>query len=73
MDLSELLTIAQAAALTGFTPGHLAQLRYRGAGPVYLRLSPRSIRYRRADIDRWIEESQVAPRNAPGPAQLRTA
>lgn len=41
----------------GRSVGALAQLRYLGTGPRFLRLG-RSIRYRRADVDEWIASGE---------------
>ena len=51
-----LLTTEQAAALLGLKPRALESWRYRGCGPIYVRVSARSIRYRKSDLDAWIEE-----------------
>lgn len=37
------------------TRGALAQLRYLGTGPHYVKLTGRAIRYRLEDITDWIE------------------
>jgi hypothetical protein len=36
---------------------HLAQLRYTGKGPKYLKPTPRTVLYRKADIDDWLNGS----------------
>lgn len=36
----------------------LQEWRTRGAGPAYLKLGPKTIRYRRADIDAFIERAK---------------
>lgn len=51
----QLLTPAQAGDLLAMTKGALAQLRYLGSGPRFVRVSGRSIRYRPQDLDEWIE------------------
>lgn len=38
----------------GLTVGSLAQMRYLGTGPRYVKVG-RQIRYRQSDIDEWIE------------------
>ncbi|MDP9115685.1 MAG: helix-turn-helix domain-containing protein [Actinomycetota bacterium] len=53
-----LLTPGEAAAYARLTVGQLAQLRYRGQGPVYLNPTPRRILYRRSDLDSWLYASE---------------
>lgn len=53
-----LLTPGEAAAYARLTVGQLAQLRYRGHGPVYLNPTPRRILYRRSDLDSWLYASE---------------
>lgn len=40
----------------------LAQWRYRGEGPRYLKLGGH-VRYRRSDVDAWLESSLSRPRD----------
>lgn len=51
----EWLDLDQAASLTHLTKANLAQLRYKGGGPVYYRLSAKTILYRRSVILAWME------------------
>lgn len=65
---------AKAAACTMLTPAELALelglctdtvLRWRaGEGPVAIRVGPRSIRYRRTDVDAWIAARADRPTKA---------
>jgi len=48
-----LLRPAEAAALLGFTKRALEAWRQRGEGPVFVRVSARAVRYRRADLNAW--------------------
>jgi len=52
--MNQLLTCEQAAEQLAMTPAALAQLRYRGTGPVFVRMGSRAIRYARADLTHWI-------------------
>ncbi len=45
----------EAATLMHMTKANLAQLRYRGGGPVYYRLSAKTILYKRSGILAWME------------------
>ena len=49
-----LLTPAEASEQLGLTPGALAQLRYTGGGPRFIKLTARAVRYRQSDLDIWI-------------------
>lgn len=51
------LTAAEAAALIGWSPAHLARKRMTGEGPAFLKLARGKqgrVRYRRADVDSWL-------------------
>jgi predicted DNA-binding transcriptional regulator AlpA len=52
----------EAAAFLNTTISQLARLRWEGAGPAYVRLG-RSIRYRWADLDAWVEAGLVHGRD----------
>lgn len=58
MEQSDYLSPDQAAALIpGMTRGNLAQLRYAGTGPRFLKPTPRVVVYRRADVIEWLERN----------------
>lgn len=42
----------------GMTESALAQLRYRGTGPKFLKPTPRTVLYRYQDVIDWIEGSE---------------
>lgn len=50
------LTDKEAARITGLSYRTLQKLRTKGGGPLFVRYSNRAIRYRRADLERWMEE-----------------
>lgn len=52
-----LMTPAALAALLGRSVPALAQLRYRGTGPRFIRAGGR-IRYRRADVEAWLSAGE---------------
>ena len=60
---NEYLTAAQAAEYTGISRSQLAKLRHTGRGCTYIRIgdSPTKaiIRYRRADLDQWLEQNLI--------------
>lgn len=49
---------AEIAERFGFTVEHLAQLRYTGNGPKFLKPTPRTVLYREQDVIDWIEASE---------------
>ncbi|WP_226531355.1 helix-turn-helix transcriptional regulator [Microbacterium paraoxydans] len=58
-DEQKYLTPAQACDLVpGMTVGHLAQLRFTGKGPKFLKPTPRTVLYRTVDVIAWLESSE---------------
>ncbi|MFE7719590.1 helix-turn-helix transcriptional regulator [Nocardia rhizosphaerihabitans] len=57
MDSRPLATPREVAAYTGLTEPALAQLRYLGRGPKFLKITGRHVRYRWEDIEAWLESS----------------
>ena len=55
--MDDLLTPLELAQQLRTTEASLAQLRYRGTGPRFLRPTPRKIFYRRADVEAWLDGS----------------
>ena len=55
---TQLLSTKQAAAYLGVSPSFLEKDRWRGSRIPFIRISPRSIKYRLEDLDFYIE-SQV--------------
>lgn len=52
----QLVRQEEAAALLSVSPRCMENWRYRGEGPDFVRVSGRCVRYRRSDLDKWIEE-----------------
>ncbi len=52
----DLATSAEVCEVLGLTPGALAQLRYSGSGPRFIKITGRAVRYRWADVEAWLEE-----------------
>ena len=50
-----------AANYTGYSRQTMAQWRYLGKGPKYLKPTPRTIIYRKSDLDAWLAASVVDP------------
>jgi excisionase family DNA binding protein len=55
----EVMSATEVAELLGVSTGSLAQMRYMRKGPDYVRLSGRRVRYRRADVERWLQSRRV--------------
>ncbi|WP_261646194.1 AlpA family transcriptional regulator [Curtobacterium sp. C2H10] len=54
----ELMTpLRTAEYLPGMTVPLLAQLRYTGTGPRFLKPTPRKVLYKRSDVDAWLEST----------------
>ena len=61
-NAEKLFDTASAAAYIGIDPRTLEGWRYRGQiGPRFLRYSERCVRYRRSDLDAWLESRAVTP------------
>lgn len=43
-----------AAEIIGIQPRTLEGYRFRGGGPIFVRVSPRCVRYRLSDIQSWL-------------------
>lgn len=56
-EMHEILTPLQVSELTTLSEGALAQLRYTGRGPMYLKPTARKVLYRRNDVLTWLEGS----------------
>jgi hypothetical protein len=55
--MDEMATPAQVAEALHTTEASLAQMRYRGDGPVFARCGRRRVLYRWCDVAQWVEES----------------
>jgi excisionase family DNA binding protein len=62
MDRKELLNIQEVAELTGLSVGTLYHWISQRRIPV-VRISSRCVRFRRSDIDSWLQEKLVPPMN----------
>lgn len=52
----DLLTPAQLGEYLGLTVGALAQMRYRGNGPKFIKLGGKQVRYRESDVQAWLDQ-----------------
>lgn len=60
-DAAELFDTQATAAVLGMSPGTLVNWRASGEGPPFVRLGARRVRYRRADLERWLRERTHNP------------
>ncbi|MFC7334791.1 helix-turn-helix transcriptional regulator [Rhodocista pekingensis] len=58
--LDRLITEMEAAAFIGYTVRALQNWRVRGGGPRFVKVSARSVRYRRRDLIAWAEARLVS-------------
>ena len=58
--LSVLMTPQEVSQWTGLSIGALAQLRYKGRGPQFVKLTPKTVRYVREQVQAWIDSQMQA-------------
>ena len=56
-----------AALLLGYTVRALQNWRVRGGGPRFVKVSARSVRYRRKDLIEWADSRTVSNTSQPSP------
>lgn len=61
IDNTDLLTIDQVARRLGVQKQTLAQWRYLGRGPAFIKLGPKSVRYAGTDVDAWLDAQRTTP------------
>lgn len=57
-DPDELLNQSKVAKILGTTEKFLEARRTRGGGPAFVKVG-RLVRYRKSDVDRWLESRRV--------------
>ncbi|VXC38731.1 Predicted transcriptional regulator [Arthrobacter sp. 9AX] len=55
---TKLLTPAELGRMLDKTPASLAQWRYQGIGPRFVKVG-RGVRYRQTDVDGWLDANTV--------------
>jgi len=55
------LTTADAAKFLGLSPQTLNNWRHRRVGPPYLKYSARAVRYKVADLRKFVDQLRVTP------------
>jgi predicted DNA-binding transcriptional regulator AlpA len=66
---SRLLAAEDVAQITGLSTETLAQWRSQRRGIPFVKISRNCVRYRQADLDRWLEERIVRVENDPSHAR----
>lgn len=61
IDQQSVLTPRQASRYIGISEAALRLWRAEGRGPRHFRAGEKLVRYRKADLDSWIEERLSAP------------
>lgn len=61
----QLMTETEAAEVLCYSVRALQNWRHRGGGPRFVKVSSRSVRYRRSDLLAWIEAKTVAHLSEP--------
>lgn len=57
--MEKYLTPAQVCELApSMTKANLAQLRFKGRGPKFLKPTPKTVLYRESDVIAWLEASE---------------
>jgi predicted DNA-binding transcriptional regulator AlpA len=57
---NRLMNEIEAADLLCYSVRALQNWRHRGGGPDFVKVSSRSVRYRRTDLDKWIADRTVS-------------
>lgn len=70
-EADPLLTTEQAASKLGVSPRTVRRMRKRGDGPPFIMFSTRTHRYRKVDIDAWMNGGGVQAHKAGAKAAQR--
>jgi hypothetical protein len=57
--MTNYISASEAARIIGIVPTTLANWRYQGKGPAFIRISSRCVRYRWEDLQVWIASKTV--------------
>ncbi|CAM5742470.1 hypothetical protein MAUB1S_01530 [Mycolicibacterium aubagnense] len=59
MDTNDTATTKEVAAYLHTSEAGLAQLRYRGLGPKFIKVGPRKVIYRWADVREYLDRNTM--------------
>jgi hypothetical protein len=65
MDSSLIPARAMKDDFPGTSDQYWATLRHKGTGPVYTKVGPRRVYYRRADIEKWLQDNRFTRPDRP--------
>lgn len=68
---SDIMTTTEAADYLRVTKQSLERLRFKNKGPIYSKIDGVGVRYLRADLEAYVQQSRV--RRLPLPAPARTS
>lgn len=71
--LDRLLNERDAADFLGYSMRSLQNWRVRGGGPVFVKVSSRSVRYRRRDLIAWADSKIAASTSETNPKEYHHA
>ena len=57
--------IGDEEPIPGTSDQYWATLRHKGGGPEYVKIGPRKVYYRRADIESWVDGSRFTRTDRP--------
>ncbi len=57
---AKLVNEREAASILCYSVRALQNWRHRGGGPDFVKVSSRSVRYRRSDLEKWIADRTVS-------------
>lgn len=63
MAVTELMSPREVHSAYGIAPQTLANYRWQGMGPAFIKLTPGRggrIRYRRRDVEKWLDAQTIA-------------
>ena len=52
---AECMRTPEAARYVALSESTLTKMRLRGDGPLFIKVGPRAVAYRKADLDAWLE------------------
>ncbi len=61
-----LLNTLQVAEILLLRPNSVEKMRMRGDGPPFIRVTPRAIRYRLEDVEKWVTSQARRSTSDPG-------
>ena len=71
MRLKKYLSTQEVSEEYGIGKSTLEQMRCRGEGPAYIKVSARMVKYTRADIEAWLDSHRKATIDSGPPEPLR--